>query len=668
MAQKFQSPESFSVGQQLTASRLNNMVNGAIALPELITDQPNLDAGTLASNDSILIVDSSESGSNLREARASDFITSNLPIVTSSITGQATQVAVTGGTGASTYYNTSDITITPNDSAIVSGKNYFSYDSSNVVVTSTSHGLQAGQLVTTSAATPTTAFNGTFRIVAANTDTFTYSLPIVTLPSSGTFSTSNGTLVTVTTTLAHGLSTGNQVAFTTSNSALNGTYTITVPTGSTTTFTYTIATAYGVGSGTFSSSDNQYTVVTTATNHNLVSNTSLAITASPSGFSGTYPITVLSGTSFAYSLTTPFGASNASAAVVGSTTTITITKTGHGLSSGNTIILTSTSGSSSRNAYISGTYIINVIDANTFTYAKSSTYREGYSYPSFTQTCIYVLSNTTTGTVTYAIGNPYTDVVNYIVSPVSVAGTLSYKKKGSVQNTANKIINGNLYVDGTSTFKSDIQFVGNMTNFGNVIQNGALTQNGNVTMTGSVTATNNLNVTGNLKKNGNTVSNQFISYIQTRDQVSYSLTWGGNQNPTNLNGTEIVPLTYTVTPKKTGNIMILDYSVFYEVSENCVFNVTRNDVLLTNSSDSSNNTWAGIVSVVYDTDTSSTPSIARVRIIDTSTLNTSSVYKLTIRSSDNSTKTFYLNRAYSSAGQAQQEIGLSSLIATEIYV
>lgn len=477
--------DTFSNGEQVTGARLNQLVDQATILPAIITDQANLDAGTLASDDAILIVDASESG--LREAKALDVVSSNLPVVTSSITGQATQVSVTTGTNPTVYYNTSDITITPNDSALVTNKAYNSSDSSTVVVTSTAHGLQVGQVVQTSSAS-TSTFNGTFRVVAANTDTFTYTIPLSVLPTSGTFSCSNGTLVTVTTPVAHGLTTGNSVAFVTSNSAFNITATITVV--NSTSFTYSLSTAYGTGSGSFNSSDNQYTVVTTSTNHNLVTGTSIAITASNTGFSGTYPITALSGTTFAYSLANAYGSAAASASYISNTKYVTITKTAHGLSTGNSVIITSTSGTTNRNNYISGTYTITVTSADTFTYDKSSIYRESQSFsPSFTQSCSYVLSSTTTGTVTYVLGSAYTGNIAYTASPTGASGTLSYKKKGAVKNTANKVINGNLYVDGTTTLNSDTRFVGNMVNFGSVTQNGAVTQNGTVTQTGIVNIT-----------------------------------------------------------------------------------------------------------------------------------------------------------------------------------
>jgi hypothetical protein len=173
MAQQFQSPETYAVGQQLTAARLNNMVNNAVPLPGLITDRTNLTANTVATGDSILLHDASAAA--VVEATASDLLNSNIAITTSSITA---------GTG-------SDILISPQDGTIVTGSSFTSANGLTVVVTtSVAHGLSVGQVVTTSAATQT-GYNGTFRITAVTTVspfTFTYVMTTAGTIGSGTIS------------------------------------------------------------------------------------------------------------------------------------------------------------------------------------------------------------------------------------------------------------------------------------------------------------------------------------------------------------------------------------------------------------------------------------------------------------------------------------------------
>ncbi|CAB4139432.1 hypothetical protein UFOVP340_38 [uncultured Caudovirales phage] len=86
MAQ-IQSPETYVDGQQVTAARLNNQTNGAILLPGAVTDQPAIDAGTVATADGLIIHDASASA--LRKATAGDLLGSGVPIVASTIGGLA---------------------------------------------------------------------------------------------------------------------------------------------------------------------------------------------------------------------------------------------------------------------------------------------------------------------------------------------------------------------------------------------------------------------------------------------------------------------------------------------------------------------------------------------------------------------------------------------------
>lgn len=160
--------DTFVDGQQLTAARLNQLVDSATVLPNIITDQTNLTANTVASGDSVLLYDLSATA--LREATASDLLNSGIAVTTSSITAGAN----------------SDITITPNDATIVSGATYTSGDGLTVVVTSNAHGLAVGQVVLISSAG--TGYNGTFRLTAVSTNTFTYVMTTAATAGSGSLS------------------------------------------------------------------------------------------------------------------------------------------------------------------------------------------------------------------------------------------------------------------------------------------------------------------------------------------------------------------------------------------------------------------------------------------------------------------------------------------------
>lgn len=85
--------DTFVDGQQVTGSRLNQLVDSSVLLVGAITDQPSITANTLEATDSTIVNDAGV----LKEATIGDFLNSNLPVTTSS---------VTGGTGV-------DIVITP---------------------------------------------------------------------------------------------------------------------------------------------------------------------------------------------------------------------------------------------------------------------------------------------------------------------------------------------------------------------------------------------------------------------------------------------------------------------------------------------------------------------------------------------------------------------------
>ncbi len=173
----------------------------------------------------------------------------------------------------------------------------------------------------------------------------------------------------------------------------------------------------------------------------------------------------------------------------------------------------------------------------------------------------------------------------------------------------------------------------------------------------NVRIANNLYVTGNIVKAG-TMAN--IVVVQTRDQSTFAA-------PITGDGTEVTPLRLTITPKKAGNMIILDWIVNGEMHHDTVYIVTRNGVLLANTTNASNNRWAGITAQPYGVDTASTPDNAVIRIIDTNSLATATTYELRVRGSSGTAYTLYLNRTAGAVGQDQYEASLSVGTATEIW-
>ena len=152
-----------------------------------------------------------------------------------------------------------------------------------------------------------------------------------------------------------------------------------------------------------------------------------------------------------------------------------------------------------------------------------------------------------------------------------------------------------------------------------------------------------------------------VATIQSRTISTYSV-------PTSGDGTELSPVTLTMTPTTAGNTVILKWVIQGDCNSDAVFIVTRNGTKLTDTTDASNNRYAGIVNFPYDPDAGSTPNSVSITIMDNSCLNTSSVYRLLVRSSSATARTFYFNRTQDSAGGDSQENGLCSCVAMEVEV
>lgn len=197
-----------------------------------------------------------------------------------------------------------------------------------------------------------------------------------------------GTTATVTTENPHGLVTGNQIVMSgITPSTYNGTFIITVLNA--TQFTYTTSatpasnatsngSAYAISSITNIGTG---ALVTTSSAHNLFTGNTVIVTgAVPSTYNGTYKITKISATEFAYALTSNPG-SNAttvgsysvpafapnSITNLGSLATVT-TLAAHGLITGNQVTVSGCTPSD-----YNGTFIITVTSPTTFTYTMVTT-------------------------------------------------------------------------------------------------------------------------------------------------------------------------------------------------------------------------------------------------------------------------------------------------------
>lgn len=170
--------DTFTDGQQVTGARLNQLVDASTLLVGAITDQTAITAATVASDDNIILSDTSATA--LRKATVSDILGSSLPVVASSVTATSV-ITSTVNAGAN-----SDIVITPYDAVAVTGKAFSSSDGITATVTSTAHGLIAGMVVNITATV--SAYSGQYQILVPTVDTFTYSVLPTTTASSGTCS------------------------------------------------------------------------------------------------------------------------------------------------------------------------------------------------------------------------------------------------------------------------------------------------------------------------------------------------------------------------------------------------------------------------------------------------------------------------------------------------
>jgi hypothetical protein len=145
--------DTFANSQQLTAARLNQLVDSAQILVGAITEQPVMTPNTLTATDSTIVND----GGTLKQITVNDILNSGLPVTTPTVTATANR----------------DVIVTPLDAVTVVGSNYTSVDGLTVVVTTLSaHGLAINNVVLISGAG--TGYNGTFIITNVTSTTFTY--------------------------------------------------------------------------------------------------------------------------------------------------------------------------------------------------------------------------------------------------------------------------------------------------------------------------------------------------------------------------------------------------------------------------------------------------------------------------------------------------------------
>lgn len=179
MAQ-IQKGDTFADGQQVTGARLNQLVDSATILPNIISDQQIL--GVLSSDDKLLVYQNSEG--ELKQADVSNVLNSNIPITVSEINSQ----------------QFSELKLTPSYLQVSASSVAFTTFNSNkiVVVGNNSYGLEAGQFVQIYGSSDS-AYNGNFVITYSNGSMFQYNVLVAGTAGSGTlnYSTNNDMFATL---------------------------------------------------------------------------------------------------------------------------------------------------------------------------------------------------------------------------------------------------------------------------------------------------------------------------------------------------------------------------------------------------------------------------------------------------------------------------------------
>lgn len=268
----------------------------------------------------------------------------------------------------------------PSGDATVLGGAYRSTASTTVTVTTSgSHNLVGGTAVDILGINQ--CFNVTSKpITYVSSNSFSYQTnsicdPIASVPATATVAASTyGPTVTVTLP-NHGFANGASVAI---SDGTNNTYNNTFPIAVTDSNTFT----FSLGSTPASGPSGQYTArlaasplaYVTAVNHGFSSGDTVTIAGSitgtnPGGYDGTWsPITVIDANTFSYVLGGSVG-TNTSTSVTASknTTTAVATSPNHGFADQSSVVISGATPSG-----FNGTFTINYVDANTFTYTIGS--------------------------------------------------------------------------------------------------------------------------------------------------------------------------------------------------------------------------------------------------------------------------------------------------------
>lgn len=150
---------------------------------------------------------------------------------------------------------------------------------------------------------------------------------------------------------------------------------------------------------------------------------------------------------------------------------------------------------------------------------------------------------------------------------------------------------------------------------------------------------------------GNVVSSDFTQFCEP--YLVY------NQN--SGNGTRFNALSLSVVPKKSSNILVMQWVITGEVSWDEVLLIHRNDDLITDggqqgyNNEVGNNRWSGLLAGWYDNNNSSTPASWKLTYHCVANTTNRLYFTPACRSSQGSENWWRLNRCWDSNGQGNYE-------------
>lgn len=157
-----------------------------------------------------------------------------------------------------------------------------------------------------------------------------------------------------------------------------------------------------------------------------------------------------------------------------------------------------------------------------------------------------------------------------------------------------------------------------------------------------------------------------VVYARTDNRVTYSTPLSGN-------GTTIIDLNISITPKVAGNLLLMQWMINHETIENAVFLIHRDGNLISTNPQGlnqtvANNRWVGYVPTVWDGDNDSTPNNTFITYSQYADSTDSRTYAPALRASGPTAGTMALNRVINNAGSDNFENMVSVGVIYEITV